>query len=123
MLATLRHENQQLRVEQAEMMDAMKFQRASLEAKVRDLQQELEQQLFRTPESGGTVKRHLEMTTGEQEKEIDLDKERKRLYELTPMQQFEQLQSLSWAWQTWSTRTWTTRALKVSARAESIRSW
>ena len=34
------------------------------------------------------------MTAGEQEKEIDLEKERKRLYELTPMQQFEQLQSL-----------------------------
>ena len=94
MLAMLRQENQQLRVEQAEMMDAMKFQRASLEAKVYDLQQELEQQMFRTPESGDTVKRHLEMTAGEQEKEIDLEKERKRLYELTPMQQFEQLQSL-----------------------------
>ena len=94
MLALLRQENQQLRVEQAEMMDAMKFQRASLEAKVHDLQQGLEQQLFRTPESGGTVKRHLEMTAGEQEKEIDLEKGRKRLYELTPMQQFEQLQSL-----------------------------
>eukprot|EP00913_Durusdinium_trenchii_P024130 g22659.t2 len=90
----LRQENQQLRVEQAEMMDAMKFQRASLEAKVYDLQQELEQQMFRTPESGDTVKRHLEMTVGEQEKEVDLEKERKRLYELTPMQQFEQLQSL-----------------------------
>ena len=94
MLAMLRQENQQLRVEQTEMMDAMKFQRASLEAKVYDLQQELEQQMFRTPESGDTVKRHLEMTAGEQEKEIDLEKERKRLYELTPMQQFEQLQSL-----------------------------
>ena len=94
MLAMLRQENQQLRVEQAEMMDAMKFQRASLEAKVHDLQQELEQQMFRTPESGDTVKRHLEMTVGEQEKEVDLEKERKRLYELTPMQQFEQLQSL-----------------------------
>ena len=76
MLAFLRQENQQLRVEQAEMMDAMKFQRASLEANVHDLQQELEQQLFRTPESGDTVKRHLEMTAGEQE--IDLGKERKR---------------------------------------------
>ena len=50
--------------------------------------------MFRTPESGDTVKRHLEMIAGEQEKEIDLEKERKRLYELTPMQQFEQLQSL-----------------------------
>ena len=39
MLAFLRQENQQLRVEQAEMMDAMKFQRASLEANVHDLQQ------------------------------------------------------------------------------------
>ena len=96
MLAMLRQENQQLRVEQAEaeMMDVMKFQQASLEAKVHDLQQELEQQMFRTPESGDTVNRHLEMTAGEQEKEIDLEKERKRLYELTPMQQFEQLQSL-----------------------------
>ena len=72
----------------------MNSQRVSLEAKVYDLQQELEQQMFRTPESGDTVKRHLEMTVGEQEKEIDLEKERKRLYELTPMQQFEQLQSL-----------------------------
>ena len=51
MLAMLRQENQQLQVQQAELMDAMKYQRASLEAKVHDLQKELEQQAFRTPES------------------------------------------------------------------------
>ena len=94
MLAMLRQENQQLQAQQAELMDAMKYQRASLEAKVHDLQRELEQQAFRTPKSNESVKRQLEMTVDEPPKETDLEVERRRLYELTPMQQFEQLQSL-----------------------------
>ena len=75
-------------------MDAMKYQRASLEAKVHDLQRELEQQDFRTPESDVPVKRQLELTIDEPLRETDLEVERRRLYELIPMQQFEQLQSL-----------------------------
>ena len=62
MLAMLKQENQQLQIQQAELMDAMKYQRASLEAKVHDLQRELEQQAFRTPESDESVKRQLEMS-------------------------------------------------------------
>ena len=65
MLAMLKQENQQLQIQQAELMDAMKYQRASLEAKVHDLQRELEQQAFRTPESDESVKRQLEMTVDE----------------------------------------------------------
>ena len=94
MLAMLKQENQQLQIQQAELMDAMKYQRASLEAKVHDLQRELEQQVFRTPESDEPVNRQLELTVDEPPRETDLEVERRRLYELTPMQQFEQLQSL-----------------------------
>ena len=72
MLAMLKQENQQLQIQQAELMDAMKYQRASLEAKVHDLQRELEQQAFRTPESDESVKRRLEMTVDEPPKETDL---------------------------------------------------
>ena len=46
-----------------------------------------------TPESSESVKRHLELTA-EEPQEADLEVERRRLYELTPMQQFEQLQAL-----------------------------
>ena len=94
MLAMLKQENQQLQIQQEELMDAMKYQRASLEAKVHDLQRELEQQAFRTPESEESVKRQLELTVDEPPRETDLEVERRRLYELTPMQRFEQLQSL-----------------------------
>ena len=94
MLAMLKQENQQLQIQQAELMDAMKYQRASLETKVHDLQRELEQQAFRTPESDEPVNRQLELTVDEPPRETDLEVERRRLYELTPMQQFEQLQSL-----------------------------
>ena len=77
MLAMLKQENQQLQIQQAELMDAMKYQRASLEAKVHDLQRELEQQAFRTPESDEPVKRQLELTVDEPLRETDLEVERR----------------------------------------------
>ena len=68
-------------------MDAMKYQRASLEAKVHDLQRELEQQAFRTPESDEPVKRQLELTVDETSERGRIWRwKRRRLYELTPMQ-------------------------------------
>ena len=72
MLAMLKQENQQPQIQQAELMDAMKYQRASLEAKVHDLQRELEQQAFRTPESDEPVNRQLELTVDEPPRETDL---------------------------------------------------
>ena len=89
-LAMLKQENQQLQIQQAELMDTRgrAWKPRCMTFNVSWSSRPSERQ------SDESVKRQLEMTVDEPPKETDLEVERCRLYELTPMQQFEQLQSL-----------------------------
>ena len=81
-----------LRQENRDLRDELRDQRRGFETQVKALQKEIENQAFRTPDShpGG------ESRSGEERlpATTTVEQERKRLYKLTPMQQFKQMQSI-----------------------------